>query len=101
MIYTELLEEINKLSSQIRKMIEMTRSKRPKKVFNMIVRCEEDDYNRDLDTIFGSYSRYICQATTEYLPSIMKKAEEHYQADLKARKEELENLSLQLIKRHE
>lgn len=101
MIYTELLEEINKVSSQIRKMIEMTRSKHPKKVSNMIVRYEEDGYNRDLDTIFGSYSRYICQAATEYLPSIMKKAEEHYQADLKARKEELENLSLQLTERHE
>lgn len=101
MIYTELLEEINKLSSQICKMIKMTRSKCPKKVFNMIVRCEEDDYNKDLDMIFSSYSQYICQATTEYLPSIMKKAEEHYQADLKARKEELENLSLQLTKRHE
>lgn len=101
MIYTELLEEINKTSSQIRKMTEMTRSKRPKKVFNMILRCEEDDYNRDLDMIFGNYSRYICQAATEYLPSIMQRAEELYQADLKAHKEKLENLSIQLIKSHE
>lgn len=101
MIYTELLEEINKLSSQIRKMNEMPRSGRLEKVTNMTVRCEVDGCNKDLDIIFDNYSLYICRAATEYLPSIMEKAEKLYQADLKAKKNKLEDLSIQLIKSHE
>lgn len=106
MTYNELLKNLEIELSKVQNLLRAGYNHIiPIKVVGMSIQYTKDNYSHTnvnlVRDIFNNYSDYIYLAATELLPDIMKRAEELYQTDLKTHKEELEDLSIQLIKSHE